>query len=364
MERFTRLGCLANAHPGGAWSVAALPPTAGVGADTAAGAFLTGGMDGCVRLWRPPPPAAADSMDAGEPAAADKDKDEASPAPPPLYVPTTAGDGAAHPAGVLSLAVAAGAPVALSASLDGTVCRWRLAADAGAAAPVATPPADAANGGDDADAPPPPPATPPPLTALPPISRGALTSWAVAVTPDGSVAAVAGQGGTIDLYALGDGGGDEASVAGAPTGVPPPPTAADGAMCLALTPMDGGASIAAAYSDGSVAVLDVAGGRLSATLPSAAGAVRSLRRRGGGGGGGAAAAARPSVLVSAGNAERLASTLSRIRGAALKVGQMLSIQDADLLPPPLAAALDRRHPQPVGDRVRADAAPRVAPPAR
>ncbi|OSX70652.1 hypothetical protein BU14_0696s0002 [Porphyra umbilicalis] len=47
-------------------------------------------------------------------------------------------------------------------------------------------------------------------------------------------------------------------------------------MCLALTPVDGGASIAAAYSDGSVAVVDVAGGRLSATLPSAAAAVRSL----------------------------------------------------------------------------------------
>ncbi|OSX70653.1 hypothetical protein BU14_0696s0003 [Porphyra umbilicalis] len=166
MERFTRLGCLADAHPGGAWSVAALPPTAGVGADTAAGAFLTGGMDGCVRLWRPPPPPAADAMDAGEPAAAaaaDKDEDGTAPSAPPLYVPTTAGDGAAHPAGVLSLAVAAGAPVALSASLDGTVCRWRLAADAGAAAPVATPTAaPAANGGDVGDPPPPPPPPPPP----------------------------------------------------------------------------------------------------------------------------------------------------------------------------------------------------------
>jgi len=60
-----------------------------------------------------------------------------------------------------------------------------------------------------------------------------------------------------------------------------------------------------------------------------------------GGGAGGGGAPRPSVLVSAGNAERLAATLSRMRGAALKVGQMLSIQDADLLPPPLAAALDR-----------------------
>lgn len=60
-----------------------------------------------------------------------------------------------------------------------------------------------------------------------------------------------------------------------------------------------------------------------------------------GGGGGGGGGPRGSVLASAANAERLAATLSRMRGAALKVGQMLSIQDADLLPAPLAAALER-----------------------
>jgi hypothetical protein len=33
------------------------------------------------------------------------------------------------------------------------------------------------------------------------------------------------------------------------------------------------------------------------------------------------------------NAERLANALCRMRGAALKIGQMLSIQDENLLPP-------------------------------
>lgn len=33
------------------------------------------------------------------------------------------------------------------------------------------------------------------------------------------------------------------------------------------------------------------------------------------------------------NAERLANALCRMRGAALKLGQMLSIQDENLLPP-------------------------------
>ena len=41
------------------------------------------------------------------------------------------------------------------------------------------------------------------------------------------------------------------------------------------------------------------------------------------------------------NAERLAETLCRMRGAALKLGQMLSVQDDGFLPPALAKALDR-----------------------
>lgn len=41
------------------------------------------------------------------------------------------------------------------------------------------------------------------------------------------------------------------------------------------------------------------------------------------------------------NAERLASALCRMRGAALKIGQMLSIQDDSMLPPAFQAALER-----------------------
>ena len=38
------------------------------------------------------------------------------------------------------------------------------------------------------------------------------------------------------------------------------------------------------------------------------------------------------------NAERLANALCRMRGAALKLGQMLSIQDENLMPPQVCFA--------------------------
>lgn len=50
---------------------------------------------------------------------------------------------------------------------------------------------------------------------------------------------------------------------------------------------------------------------------------------------------RPSPFVTEANAARLADTLSRMRGAALKLGQMLSIQDETVIPPQLSAALQR-----------------------
>lgn len=48
-----------------------------------------------------------------------------------------------------------------------------------------------------------------------------------------------------------------------------------------------------------------------------------------------------SVMLSAANVERLVARLSRMRGAALKLGQMLSIQDAKGLPGPLQEVLQR-----------------------
>lgn len=50
---------------------------------------------------------------------------------------------------------------------------------------------------------------------------------------------------------------------------------------------------------------------------------------------------RLSPFVTEANAARLADTLSRMRGAALKLGQMLSIQDETVIPPQLSAALQR-----------------------
>lgn len=48
-----------------------------------------------------------------------------------------------------------------------------------------------------------------------------------------------------------------------------------------------------------------------------------------------------SIVANDANADRLAITLCRMRGAALKMGQMLSIQDESLLPPALTKALNQ-----------------------
>ena len=46
-----------------------------------------------------------------------------------------------------------------------------------------------------------------------------------------------------------------------------------------------------------------------------------------------------SALFSGPNARRLAARLSRLRGAAMKVGQLVSLQGEDVLPPEFAQAL-------------------------
>ncbi|KAK3997673.1 nuclear protein Es2-domain-containing protein [Cladorrhinum sp. PSN332] len=66
-----------------------------------------------------------------------------------------------------------------------------------------------------------------------------------------------------------------------------------------------------------------------------AGAIgEGLSRAVGGGGTG-------SVMLSAANMERLVAKLSRMRGAALKLGQMMSFQDAKMLPAPIQEVLQR-----------------------
>ncbi|KAG2498015.1 hypothetical protein HYH03_004273 [Edaphochlamys debaryana] len=61
-------------------------------------------------------------------------------------------------------------------------------------------------------------------------------------------------------------------------------------------------------------------------------AAAGAARAGGGGG---------NAFLTEANAERLANALCRMRGAALKIGQMLSIQDESVLPPQVQAALER-----------------------
>ncbi|KAI1651699.1 ABC1-domain-containing protein [Daldinia loculata] len=48
-----------------------------------------------------------------------------------------------------------------------------------------------------------------------------------------------------------------------------------------------------------------------------------------------------SVLLSSGNMERLVAKLSRMRGAALKMGQLMSFQDSKMLPAPIQEVLQR-----------------------
>jgi aarF domain-containing kinase len=59
------------------------------------------------------------------------------------------------------------------------------------------------------------------------------------------------------------------------------------------------------------------------------------------GGGFSSSASSSSILVNEANSDRLAESLCRMRGAALKMGQMLSIQDETLMPPALQRALVR-----------------------
>src|SRR5262245_65824221 len=56
-------------------------------------------------------------------------------------------------------------------------------------------------------------------------------------------------------------------------------------------------------------------------------------------GAGAAAAETASALLSPANARVLAERLAKMRGAAMKLGQLLSLESADLLPPAFSEAL-------------------------
>jgi aarF domain-containing kinase len=66
------------------------------------------------------------------------------------------------------------------------------------------------------------------------------------------------------------------------------------------------------------------------------GAISEGVSRGFGGG-----SSQGSMLLSAGNMERLVSKLSRMRGAALKLGQLISFQDSKMVPEPIQQVLQR-----------------------
>ena len=55
----------------------------------------------------------------------------------------------------------------------------------------------------------------------------------------------------------------------------------------------------------------------------------------------AASAAGRSAFLTEGNTERVVATLCRVRGAALKIGQMISIQDSSFLPAEMIQIFDR-----------------------
>lgn len=87
---------------------------------------------------------------------------------------------------------------------------------------------------------------------------------------------------------------------------------------------------------GRFARLSLAAGELAVS-----GAVEGLRRWGGG-------EPRGEPLFNAANAQRLAERLARLRGAAMKLGQLISMEGGDLLPPEFVRALEI---------LRSDAAP-------
>ena len=54
-----------------------------------------------------------------------------------------------------------------------------------------------------------------------------------------------------------------------------------------------------------------------------------------------ASSGNKSAFLTPENTERVVATLCRVRGAALKIGQMVSIQDSSFLPPELITIFDR-----------------------
>ncbi|KXZ56495.1 hypothetical protein GPECTOR_1g443 [Gonium pectorale] len=92
----------------------------------------------------------------------------------------------------------------------------------------------------------------------------------------------------------------------------------------------GFAGLGASLLLGSVA--DSVGRAIRGPPPAAASSPSSPGKASGGGG---------NAFLTEANAERLAAALCRMRGAALKLGQMLSIQDESVMPPQVQAALER-----------------------
>ena len=127
-----------------------------------------------------------------------------------------------------------------------------------------------------------------------------------------------------------------AALRGAPA--PQKPTPISSVAGSGATPLDSTSPSMAARSEAS----EVASDEATATVRAGDAATSSSASSGSG--------AHPHVISEA-QAERLAEGLCRMRGAALKLGQMLSIADESVLPPAVAAVLERV-------RTQADVMPR------
>lgn len=71
------------------------------------------------------------------------------------------------------------------------------------------------------------------------------------------------------------------------------------------------------------------------------GALGELGRRAIGGSSNTGGSSGRSAFLTEENTERVVATLCRVRGAALKIGQMVSIQDSSFLPPEMIQIFDR-----------------------
>jgi WD40 repeat protein len=243
MERFRRLGVHQDAHRNGAWCVVQSP-------QTPACSFATGGADGAVALWSlrsgaetaaavigDSDEAAGDVNGGGKGAGTDARGVKADSLSPVVAVATMKH----HALGVVGVAVATGATVGASTSLDGTLKIWDAARPDVAARPVSA------------------------------MSGNITEVWAVAISADGARVVTAGAAGAVQVV--------DAAMALSENSFNYDPDAAagDAPMCLSLALSPDGARLAVGAQDGSVRLFDVeTGAPVTRRMDGHSGPVRSV----------------------------------------------------------------------------------------